>query len=173
MTGQMSHASNPRARKKAREGERRMHAEWQQSGQPPMAPEQARARLEEIARHHPATSTPDAVDVLARVLAVHAQAAVSRVLASMAPDGPPLTRAMVTEAAAGFAGLHLLAALRAVPHIAGRAAREILGGWDDGQAAAVLVAKHCRALGIDPDEVTRLEEVLAGGNGNSKEGTDR
>lgn len=31
MTGQMDHASNPRGRRKAREGERRMHAERQQA----------------------------------------------------------------------------------------------------------------------------------------------
>lgn len=157
MTGRMSHASNPRARKKAREGERRMHTERQQAEQAAVTPEQARARLEEIA---PAISqeTPRSAEALARQVGVDAQRCLQRAL-----DPARSGHRDWKRIGYGYAMVHLLAVLRQqAPEVADAAARSVIAAWSSARTT-VLLGRALEELGIDPEEIRRLEGALPDG----------
>lgn len=123
-----------------------------------MTPEQARARLEEIAPWPGRDATQEEV---ARWLAVRALAGWTRNLTPFADEVP----AVLVHA--WFAAARAMIALTAVPHIAKLTAREIAEAWNsDGDELGEGLRAALYGLGVDPDEVTRLEEVLAGGDGS-------
>lgn len=162
MTAQMDHASNPRGRRKARDGERAMDADRQRSAraQEPVTAEQARTRLAVLTRL-PDRDDPDAPRRLAAVMAVSAQRAWSRLAAWMAIGGPePDVHAMTVMRLETALTVALMALDQADRDRARQSVRLILDAWsaDDGDdITGQLLAGRLAALGIDPDEVTALE----------------
>ena len=162
MSGQRDHASNPRGRRKAGEGERVMHAERQRAGreQESVTPgEAARARLDALTRF-PGKDDPDAARRLAAAMGVLAQCRHARFNAGMAgraelPE-PWTLLVMSLETVA----MVLLMNLNQVDHSqAIRVARQVIDAWDADGAIGEMLADHLAALGIDTDEVNRLEEA--------------
>lgn len=124
--------------------------------------EQIRARLDEIA---PWPDRDPAPENVARWLLVHAQREwVSHIVPTTMLDGPAPETLDVTRVAklnAQFAAAHALLALSdAAPREAAeQAARDIALAWNDGAATGVWIWEHLDALGVDPDEVARLEQA--------------
>ena len=124
-----------------------------ETGQP-MTREQIRARMQEIAPY-PEWGTEVTAQSLARHLAVCAQTGWARNITPFIRDDqefPP------QQIAANFAAAHLLIALAEVdPVRANFAAAQIADAWNDGGEIGTWLFEHLTALGVDPDEIARLD----------------
>lgn len=130
----------------------------------PMTAEQITARGNEIAPLDFGQQEPVAAAEVARWLAYHAQRRWTRNLSRYFDGNDPATRRAFHESVGAmyseFAALHLLMVLSAADEAkADEAATRIRDAWDDGGLIGELLYEHEQALGIDPEEVTRLEEA--------------
>jgi hypothetical protein len=116
-----------------------------------------RDRLNAIAPY-PNAGTPDHARAVAKYLAVSAQRRWKYNL-DIADMDSDIYRQSVQAMMGEFAALHLLMALiDSDPAAAERLSRKIRDAWDGGEIGPWLW-QHATALGIDPDEVSRLEEA--------------
>jgi hypothetical protein len=138
---------------------------------PPMTREEIRARLVEIAPWPDRDPAPEAV---ARWLAVHAQREwVAHILPATMPGGPEhLDVAAVAKMNAQFAAAHALLALIGTGREE-QVAREIVLAWSGGGAEGMWLWEHLGHLGVDPAEVTRLEQARMALEGEGVEARSR
>lgn len=131
-----------------------------------MTADEIRARLNEIAPPPPGLSVT--AGMLARYLAVSAQRRWRRI-DMWANWDPAAQEDSAIQALCGeFAALHLAMALTLGPGTApdarlsraDLAARQITTAWGDFQSIGEWLWLHLRTLGIDVDEVNRLEDAL-------------
>ena len=123
----------------------------------PKTRREIRARLGEIAPY-PKQDTPDHARAVAKYLAVSAQRRWKWTLDIADMDSTEY-RSAVQVMLADFAALHLLMHLlnTDTPKTEGLS-RQIRDAWDDGGEVGSWLWEHGMALGVDPDEVCRLEE---------------
>lgn len=121
-----------------------------------MTQEQIRARQNEIAPY-PEWGTKVTGESLARYLAVLAQLGWSRNVTPFIRDDQEIPPQQV---AANFAAAHALLALHeADPEKAALTAAQIADAWNDGGGIGEWLYEHLTRLGVDPDEVARLDEA--------------
>lgn len=117
---------------------------------------QIRDRLNEIAPW-PGWGSEATPESMARWLLVHAQREwAAHVAPSLEPGGPDMDVAAIAKMNAQFAAGHALLALIGT----GREAAvtgEIAEAWCDGGGVGEWLHEHLAHLGVDPDEVSRLE----------------
>jgi hypothetical protein len=124
----------------------------------PMTREQISARFRAIAPY-PDSSTPDQAKALAGWLTGQAQRRWTRCLDLIDQEGP-LYLMTISAMLSDFAALHLLMGLTEIDTAtADRLAAEIRETWDSDGEVGPLIWQHAVALGIDPAEVSRLEEA--------------
>jgi len=120
----------------------------------PMTAAQIRARMDGIAPW-PAADDPHPARSLARHFAVQAESAWQ---AWMYEDFPA-NLAALDQFRSGFTIVTLLARMAAVPYVAALAAREIGEALTADGLAGELLAGHLADLGIDQDEIERLNDA--------------
>lgn len=133
----------------------------------PMTWPQIRKRLDEIAPDPADTGHADEHDIariVARAIAVTAQRRWVRNLSDYFGGGDRVAQREWQESiatlCAEFAALHLLMGLiEANPERARVLAARIRDAWDDGGMIGELLWEHLEALGIDGNEIARLEEA--------------
>ena len=118
---------------------------------------EAQRRLSEIAPY-PTHSTPDHARAVAKYLAVTAQRRWKYNLDIAGAQAGDEYRLSVQAMLGEFAALHLLMRLRETsPALAEEVSQQIRSAWDDGGDIGSWLWEHATALGIDTDEVSRLE----------------
>ena len=130
----------------------------------PLTAEQIYARLEEIAPV-PRMGTPDRARALAKTITVAAVRRNHRHLAPFAWGNDEASARLEHESVSvlcyEFATLHLLmASLNGRGVSVNGLAAEIADAWEDGGAIGEWLWGYCRQLGIDMDEIHRLEDAL-------------
>jgi hypothetical protein len=130
----------------------------------PMTAEQIRDRADEIAPLDFDQQGPVTAREVARWMAYNAQRRWTRNL-SRYFEGRGAARdwafcESISAMCSEFAALHALMALAEVDTVtADRLATQIRDAWDDGQMVGELLYEHEEALGINPEEISRLEEA--------------
>ena len=115
---------------------------------------QIRKRLDEIAPY-PEWGTKVTAGGMVRYLAVCAQLGFARNVTPFIRDDQEIPPALI---AAQFAAAHAMLALeKADPKAASEAARQIAEAWNDGGEIGAWLYEHLAALGIDADEIGRLD----------------
>ena len=129
---------------------------------PPMTAFQIEERLERIAPY-PEWGKNVTAEGVARFLAVRAQLGYARNVTPFIRDDQEVSSALIC---AQFAAAHALITLaEADPEMAAEAARRIVDTWVDGSCLGGYLHDDVTALGVDPDEVSRLDEArLAAAN---------
>jgi hypothetical protein len=124
----------------------------------PRTPTQISARFREIAPY-PDKDSPEQAKALAGWLTGQAQRRWTRCL-DLIPQEGPLYMTTISAMLSDFAALHLLMAMAEIDTgTADRLAVQIRETWDDGGEVGPLIWQHAVALGIDPAEISRLEEA--------------
>lgn len=123
--------------------------------------EGVRDRLREIAPFPKADSADLARD-LSRYLAVTAIRRDARCAELVLAGDVEVARDLHAALAGEFAALHLLEAMRrGDAHSPSAAAAQVLDAWQDGGGIGEWLWEHGQALGVDPDEVSKLAEAEA------------
>lgn len=130
----------------------------------PLTAEQIYARLEEIAPP-PRMGTPDRARALAKTIAVEAYRRNYRHVHPFAWGNDEAARRLEHESVSvlcyEFAALHLLMASLEIRGVSVNGlAAEIADAWADGGAIGEWLWAWCESLGIDTDELARLEDAL-------------
>jgi len=126
------------------------------STETPTTRREIRERLNKIAPY-PKHDTPDQASAVAKYLAVAAQRGWKYTL-DIADMGSAEYMLSVQAMFGDFAALHLLRGLiESNPTLAEELSRQIRNAWDDGGDIGPWLWEHATALGIDTDEVSRLE----------------
>ncbi len=132
----------------------------------PMTREQIRARMNEIAPY-PDPAAEVTAESVTRYLAVCAQTGWARNITPFIRDDQEFP---AFEIAALFAAAHALTALaEADPHRAGEVAGDIADAWNDGAGIGMWLHEHLTALGVDPAEVSRLDEARLAAENSAQE----
>ena len=119
-----------------------------------MTASQVDERLEQIAPY-PEWGTKVTAAGVARHLAVRAQLGFTRNVTPFIRDDQEVPASLIC---AQFTAAHVLIALSELaPEVADEAARRIVDGWVDGNCLGAYLHDDLTFLGVDPDEVARLD----------------
>jgi hypothetical protein len=123
--------------------------------------EGVRARFREIAPF-PEAGGADLARDLSRYLAVTAVRRGAHCAELVLAGDAKGTRDLHAALAGEFAAVHLLEAMRrGDAHSPSAAAAQVLDAWQDGGGIGEWLWEHGQALGVDPDEVSKLAQAEA------------